>query len=126
MFPGHAYQDDRSVRGQQATNETPAPAEVSRRGATQGQPGRWTSRRARRVISGLLHCQDGSGVPAGDGWGDLRSLPLWSTIFAVFGGTSEIQRMIIGRAVTGLDVRLPCTYRVNAGAKVRPHPWEVT
>jgi hypothetical protein len=30
--------------------------------------------------------------------------------------------MIIGQAVTGLDVRLPCTYRVNAGAEARPHP----
>jgi hypothetical protein len=26
-------------------------------------------------------------------------------IFAIFEGTSEIQRMIIGRALTGLDVR---------------------
>ncbi len=30
--------------------------------------------------------------------------------------------MLIGRAVTGLDVRLPCTCRVNAGAKAHPHP----
>jgi hypothetical protein len=30
--------------------------------------------------------------------------------------------MVIGRAVTGPDVRLPCTYRVNAGAKAHPHP----
>jgi hypothetical protein len=28
-----------------------------------------------------------------------------STIFTIFEGTSEIQRLIIGRAVTGLDVR---------------------
>lgn len=26
-------------------------------------------------------------------------------IFTIFEGTSEIQRMIVGRAVTGLDVR---------------------
>jgi len=28
-----------------------------------------------------------------------------SNIFTIFEGTSEIQRMLIGRAVTGLDVR---------------------
>jgi alkylation response protein AidB-like acyl-CoA dehydrogenase len=28
-----------------------------------------------------------------------------SKIFTIFEGTSEIQRMIIGRAITGLDVR---------------------
>jgi alkylation response protein AidB-like acyl-CoA dehydrogenase len=29
----------------------------------------------------------------------------FAQIFTIFEGTSEIQRMIIGRAVTGLDVR---------------------
>jgi alkylation response protein AidB-like acyl-CoA dehydrogenase len=32
------------------------------------------------------------------------SLPC-TKIFTIFEGTSEIQRMLIGRAVTGLDVR---------------------
>jgi hypothetical protein len=35
----------------------------------------------------------------------LRKLPRTSTSFTIFGGTSEIQRVIIGRADTGLDVR---------------------
>ncbi len=47
-------------------------------------------------------------------------------IWEIFEGTGEIQRMVIGRSVTGLDVRLFCTYRVNAGAKAHPHPREVT
>jgi alkylation response protein AidB-like acyl-CoA dehydrogenase len=29
----------------------------------------------------------------------------FARIFTIFEGTSEIQRMLIGRAVTGLDVR---------------------
>ena len=33
------------------------------------------------------------------------TLPVPAKIFTIFEGTSEIQRMIIGRAVTGLDVR---------------------
>jgi acyl-CoA dehydrogenase len=33
------------------------------------------------------------------------TLPMTSKIFTIFEGTSEIQRMLIGRAVTGLDVR---------------------
>jgi acyl-CoA dehydrogenase len=33
------------------------------------------------------------------------TLPMDSKIFTIFEGTSEIQRMLIGRAVTGMDVR---------------------
>ena len=33
------------------------------------------------------------------------TLPMHSKIFTIFEGTSEIQRMLIGRTVTGLDVR---------------------
>ncbi len=33
------------------------------------------------------------------------AFPMPAKIFTIFEGTSEIQRMIIGRAVTGLDVR---------------------
>jgi alkylation response protein AidB-like acyl-CoA dehydrogenase len=33
------------------------------------------------------------------------TLPAHSRIFTIFEGTSAIQRMLIGRAVTGLDVR---------------------
>jgi hypothetical protein len=33
------------------------------------------------------------------------TLPMSSKIFTIFEGTSEIQRMIIGRSVAGLDVR---------------------
>ncbi len=42
-------------------------------------------------------------------WSMLDAVRRWtwrnSTSFTIFEGTSEIQRMIIGRAVTGLDVR---------------------
>ena len=33
------------------------------------------------------------------------TLLMHSKIFTIFEGTSEIQRLIIGRALTGLDVR---------------------
>jgi acyl-CoA dehydrogenase len=33
------------------------------------------------------------------------TLPVPSKIFTIFEGTSEIQRMVIGRTDTGLDVR---------------------
>jgi alkylation response protein AidB-like acyl-CoA dehydrogenase len=33
------------------------------------------------------------------------TLPMSSKIFTIFEGNSEIQRMLIGRTVTGLDVR---------------------
>ena len=37
--------------------------------------------------------------------GDTDDSDVPAKIFTIFEGTSEIQRMIIGRAVTGLDVR---------------------
>jgi len=33
------------------------------------------------------------------------TFPVSSRVFTIFEGTSEIQRMIIGRALTGLNVR---------------------
>jgi alkylation response protein AidB-like acyl-CoA dehydrogenase len=39
------------------------------------------------------------------GPGDAGVAALAAKIFTIFEETSEIQRMIIGRAVTGLDVR---------------------
>ncbi|HEX9041661.1 MAG TPA: acyl-CoA dehydrogenase family protein [Trebonia sp.] len=48
-----------------------------------------TRARARRELA--------HGAPA-------RALPC-AKIFTIFEGTSEIQRMLIGRAVTGVDVR---------------------
>ena len=51
----------------------------------------------------------GSGTPIraaiGPGAGYADGSSVRSRIFTIFEGTSEIQRMIIGRAVTGLDVR---------------------
>jgi acyl-CoA dehydrogenase len=35
----------------------------------------------------------------------LMTLPVPSRIFTIFEGTSEIQRMLIGRTITGLDIR---------------------
>jgi hypothetical protein len=46
-----------------------------------------------------------------------------STSFTIFAGTSEIQRMIIGRAVTGPDARWVSTaetYRVGEGLAGMP------
>ena len=53
---------------------------------------------------------DGNRVSILGGNGYTREYPVerWhrdAKIFTIFEGTSEIQRMIIGRAVTGLDVR---------------------
>ena len=46
-----------------------------------------------------------SAGPIGGDTGIPMTLPMPSKIFTIFEGTSEIQRMLIGRAVTGLDVR---------------------
>jgi len=47
----------------------------------------------------------GGGTPIGGGLAGMpMTLPI-AQIFTIFEGTSEIQRMLIGRAVTGLDVR---------------------
>jgi hypothetical protein len=65
-------------------------------------------------------CQKGSGVPMRSGdrkprestfsqfgavAGDADAAAPLAKIFTILRGTSEIQRMLIGRAVTGLDVR---------------------
>ena len=44
-------------------------------------------------------------APTGPQAVDLRKTAATARIFTIFEGTSEIQRMLIGRAVTGLDVR---------------------
>jgi len=51
------------------------------------------------TITGLLPGQ------AGDGHHTCCSASCTPDNFTIFEGTSEIQRLIIGRAVTGLDVR---------------------
>jgi alkylation response protein AidB-like acyl-CoA dehydrogenase len=43
--------------------------------------------------------------PIGGRTGMPMTLPMSAKIFTIFEGTSEIQRMLIGRALTGLDVR---------------------
>jgi hypothetical protein len=59
-----------------------------------GAPARTPMRRAEFVLT------------SGADVGHLPAETAWtSTSFTIFEGTSEIQRMIIGRAVTGLDVR---------------------
>jgi predicted nucleic acid-binding protein len=54
-------------------------------------------RKAQRYPHAHGHRKPRTGMP--------MTLPMHSKIFTIFEGTSEIQRMIIGRAVTGLDVR---------------------
>jgi hypothetical protein len=53
---------------------------------------------------------ESAAVPHAHGYRKPRAgipmtLPMHSKIFTIFEGTSEIQRMLIGRTVTGLDVR---------------------
>jgi len=43
--------------------------------------------------------------PIGRRAGRPMTFPVSSRVFTIFEGTSEIQRMIIGRALTGLNVR---------------------
>jgi alkylation response protein AidB-like acyl-CoA dehydrogenase len=45
------------------------------------------------------------GAIGGPARGIPMTLPMPAKIFTIFEGTSEIQRMIVGRAVTGLEVR---------------------
>jgi phospholipase C len=40
-----------------------------------------------------------------DHYGTLRGVRGFAKFFAIFEGTSEIQRMLIGRTITGLHVR---------------------
>jgi hypothetical protein len=56
------------------------------------------------------------------------TLPMHSKIFTIFEGTSEIQRMLIGRTITALDVRLAPTWRYTyrgpgRGAVPRSRGW---
>jgi alkylation response protein AidB-like acyl-CoA dehydrogenase len=49
-----------------------------------------------------------AGQPFERAEGSMSKLERWhrdAKIFTIFEGTSEIQRMLIGRTITGLDVR---------------------
>jgi len=63
------------------------------------EAGRGGDRRA--VTDQAIQILGGNGYTATTG----RAMARDAKIFTIFEGTSEIQRMIIGRAVTGLDVR---------------------
>ena len=63
------------------------------------------NRRVRGACSACVHTTiEGGHGPDGNRHSPAETA-LYSKIFTIFEGTSEIQRMLIGRTVTGLDVR---------------------
>jgi len=55
----------------------------------------WSTERAIQILGGAGYTREHP----------VERMHRDAKIFTIFEGTSEIQRMIIGRAITGLDVR---------------------